>query len=240
MEIALMLAVGVDFHSIGHTWLEFQPCVHDERAARAYERGEMCKTLEIVLIGAIDVEVVGIGRRHHSDVGAQVMKRAVKLVGLNHRELAGAREQEIAVVVAQHPSQESVAANSRHLKDMGRHARRGGLAMRSGKAQSLAVVSDDTQHLGTLYNLKSIVTEVAQPGMVAGHRRRVNHQRAVLVAAVTGNEVGVLVVDDFHPFLFQSLSEFTGCAVISRHLLALSKEIALQRSHPNATGSHEI
>ena len=139
MEVALVSTVSIGLHTLSHTRFQCQAGVHDECAARLDKFGEMSETLEIILGCAIDVQMVGIGRGHHCDIGSQVMERAVKLVGLDDRVRARGRQQEIAVVVAQHTAEKGVAPHARTVQDVGRHTRCGGLAVGAGKAQGLAV-----------------------------------------------------------------------------------------------------
>ena len=83
--------------------------MRDERSARLNERGVVRKTFEIGLFCAVDVQVVGIGRGDHRGIGAQVVERAIELVGLDDYEITFGREDIVRAVVFRDSAQERVA-----------------------------------------------------------------------------------------------------------------------------------
>ena len=160
-------------------------------------------------------------------MGVKVMERTVKFVGLDDRERARGRQQEIAAIVTQHAAQEGIAADAAAVQDVGRHARGRGLAVGTGKTQSTAVSRHDAQQGGALDDLKAMLAEVGQPLMAIGHGRGIDHQRVLRVTAIIGNEGGILVKVDVYPLVLQGCSQVARRAVIAGNTFALSKKIAL-------------
>ena len=240
MEVARIAAIGIGLNALLHTGFESEASVDDECPAGLNQLGEMGKTLEVIFGGAVDVQMIRIGRCHNGDIGAQVVERAIKLVGLDNRVRAGCREQEIAVVVAQNAAQKGVAANAAIMQDVGRHARRRGLAMGAGKAQALAVSRHHAQQSRALEHLKAVFAKIGQPLVAVGNGRSIDHQRALGVTAVVGNQGGVLVKVDVDTLLLQCGSQVAWGAVITGYALAHGQKITLQSSHADASGTHEI
>ena len=65
MEITFGSRVGVNLNTVLHPWFQRKPCVNNQCATRTNKLGEVRKTLEIVLIIAIDVKMIGVGRSYH-------------------------------------------------------------------------------------------------------------------------------------------------------------------------------
>ena len=65
-----------------------------------------------------------------------MMKRTVELISFDDRQVTVFRKQQVAVVILQDASQESVAVDMRLLQQMRRHRRYGCLSMCSGNANS--------------------------------------------------------------------------------------------------------
>ena len=72
------------------------------------------------------------------------MERAVKLIGLNHHIVALVREQQIGAIVLRDTSKEGRRPHMRTIDEMGRHGRRGGLAVRTRHTQASATAGDGT------------------------------------------------------------------------------------------------
>ena len=82
LQVLLHLKTTMD--NQGTTWLD-QFCI-------------MAETLQISLFGAIDVEVVGVGRGDDAHPGVEPMERAVELIGLDDHVI-GVREDIVGAVV---------------------------------------------------------------------------------------------------------------------------------------------
>ena len=240
MEVARETTVGVKFHALLQPGLEHDALVHDERAAGADEAREVSETLAVGLGRAVDVKVVGVGAGHHSDGGRELVERAVKLVGLNHAQVAGGAQQEVGAVVAQHAAQKGVAPHAAVVQDMGSHTAGRRLAMSAGKAQRARALGHQAEHPGALDDLKAAVTKPAQPLVVGRHGRRIYNKRRLWVAAPVRNQRRVFVKIDVHALGLQGGSQFTGRAVITGHAHPARKEISFEGSHANAAGAHKI
>ncbi len=240
MEVAFLLRVGVDTDSRPHARLELESGVHDKSPVGVDELGEVCETLEVVLIVAIDIKMIRVGRCDHGNIGTELMERAVELIGLNHRIWACVGKQEVAAVVAQHAAEESVAAYAGGLQDVGRHARCGGLAVSAGKAQSLGVLGNHPEQLCPLHHIKPSGTEVLQSLVRCRHCWGVDHKGRLAVAAIIRNQVGILIVGDFHALLLKGTCQVGCCTVIAGHPVSLGQEITFEGSHSYAASSNKI
>lgn len=61
MEVTLVTAVGIGLHSLPHVGFHLEIGVDDEGASRLDELGIVAEALEVGFLGAVDVEVVGVG-----------------------------------------------------------------------------------------------------------------------------------------------------------------------------------
>ena len=87
-----------------------------------------------VFMGAIDVEVVGVGGCDDGHVGMQLEERAVVLVSLDNNIFAVVVNQQVAVEVLADTSEESAAAAGSTGKEVGNHGGGGGLPVASGNS----------------------------------------------------------------------------------------------------------
>ncbi len=214
--------------------------MHDECAAGLYQFGEMSEALEIGLLGAVDVKMVGVGGGDDGHGRGEMMKRAVILVSLDDSVGRRGAQQEVAVIVFQHTAEKGVAANRAAVEYMGGHRRCGGLAVGAGKAEAFAVAGDETESPGALHDFKTSVAEVGEYGQVVGHGGGVYHQSVGGVAESGGYGVGLRAERDVHALGRESVGEGCGCAVISGHLLAFGQEVAFEGGHAYAAGSDEV
>ena len=99
---------------------------------------------------------------------------------------------------------------------------------------------DHAKQGGTLHHLKSVLAEVGQPLVRSGDGRRIDHQRALRVTAVVGNERRVLVKVDVNTLLLQCGSQVAGRAVISSHAFPFGQEITFQGCHADAASSYKV
>ena len=95
--------------------------MHQQGAVGAYQFGEMSEALEVFLLGAVDVEMVGIGGGDHGHVWCELVERAVEFIGLHHRYVGSWCEQEIGVPVAQLAAEECVDGGALLVEDVGGH-----------------------------------------------------------------------------------------------------------------------
>ena len=86
--------------------------MYQQGAVLAYKLGEVSEGFEVGLLGAVYVEVVGVGGCDHGDVRAQLMERAVVFVGFDYRVGRCGREYQIAVVAQQYSAQKCVATHT--------------------------------------------------------------------------------------------------------------------------------
>ena len=158
MEVAFVEAVGIDLHALLHVGLHLQTGVDDERSSGLDERGVVAEALEIGFLGAVDVQMVGVGGCDDAHPGTQPVETAVKLVSLNHDVVALA-EDVVGAIVLGDSSEEGVAVYVALVHDVGTHGGCGGLAVGSGKAQALVGAGECTEHLGALLDGEAALTE---------------------------------------------------------------------------------
>ena len=56
----------------------------DQSAARTDQGGEYGEGFEVMLLVAVNVEMVGIRRCYYGDIGMQMMERAIVFVSFDH------------------------------------------------------------------------------------------------------------------------------------------------------------
>lgn len=74
----------------------------------------------------------------------------------------------------------------RLVEEMRRHCTCGGLAMRTGNAESFAAAGNRAQYLGTFMYLETILPEIGQFGMLLRNGRGVHHQSMLNVTPIKG------------------------------------------------------
>ena len=137
MEIALRAVVSVHAHALLRVGLHFESAVNNERATRLDKLGVVAETLKISLLGAVNVEVVGIGCRNNRGIRAQVVERAVKLVGLYHHIGRRLAQQVVGAIVLGYAAKKGVAPHMALVQQVCRHRGGGSFAMRAGHAEAL-------------------------------------------------------------------------------------------------------
>ena len=112
MEISALLAIYITFYSILCAWLYLQSFVHDEISVGSYLLGELGESLKVVLLVAVDVKVIGVGRCDCGNIWFKMQERAVVLVGLNDYKVTLVREYEVALVILGYSAQECSAVHA--------------------------------------------------------------------------------------------------------------------------------
>ena len=118
VEVSLVAAVGVGLHPLGYVGLHLQSCVEDQRASGLYQFGVVAEALQVSLLCAVDVEMVGIGRGDDRHPGAQPVEGTVKLIGLYDHIVACQREDVVAAHILRDASEKSRAADTAFREDM--------------------------------------------------------------------------------------------------------------------------
>ena len=95
--------------------------MYHQLSLAAYQFGEDGKTLKISLLSAVYVKVIGISGGDNGNVGRQMMKRTVILIGLNHSVWRRVAQQQIAVIIAQDATQKRITPHGAIVKYVSRH-----------------------------------------------------------------------------------------------------------------------
>ena len=74
MEITVVARIIIGGYSFAGARLEFEPGVADKASTLLDKRGEMGETLEISLLGAIHIEMVGVGCRYHGNIWREMVE----------------------------------------------------------------------------------------------------------------------------------------------------------------------
>ena len=240
VEVALVAAVVVTADAGLRLGVQFETPVADQDAVGTDERRIVAEALQISLLGAVDVEVVGVRGRDDGGIGRQVVERAVELVGLNDDIGARVVDEVVRAVVLRDAAEEGVATHVALVQDVGRHGRGGRLAVRAGHAESFHRTGECSEHLGAFLYLKAVCAEPRQFFVVGGYGRRVDNKCVRTVTAGFGDGIGVVVVMDEGSLFAELLGEGAGCAVVAAHGDAFREEIAFEGAHADAAGSDEI
>ena len=240
MKVAFRAAVVVASDARLQVFQHLQPPMHDECPSGLHQGSVVAEALQISLLSAVDVQVVGICGRNHRGKRPQVVERAVKLVRFDDHIRAVLAEQVVCAVILRDAAEESVASHVAFVEQVGAHRGGGGFAVRACHAEPLHGTSERAQHLCTFLNVKSPFAEEVQFAVVGGNGRCVDHQCVRLVAADVGDEFRVVLIVDISPLGAQFFGQGARRAVISRHCESLGKKIAFQCTHADAAGTDEI
>ena len=103
------------------------------------------------------------------------MEGTVELIGLNDY-VVGIRENIVGAVVLRDTSEEGITIQMTLVHDMGAHGRCGGLTMSSSHTQSFMSLCQGAQHLSTLLNFETILTEIPEFLMTVWYSRCVYNE----------------------------------------------------------------
>ena len=195
--------ISIYFYILLYAGNQLDTFLHNQTATRLYQRSEMSETLQISLLGSVDIQMIGIGCRNDSHIGMQPMERTVIFIGLDYRKRRLFRQDKVTVIITKNTTQERIATYRRFMKDMSSHARCRGLAMSAGKAQAFARLRNQPQQLGTLYHSETMLPEINQSGMTCGNRRSINDQSRLGIPAIIGYRLYRLFINDFQPLGFK-------------------------------------
>ncbi len=98
----MVAAIGEHPDPFGGSRPEFQSFMHYQCATRLHQLCEVGEAFEICFLGAVNVEMVGVGRGDNRDIWCEMVKRAVEFVSLDDCIGACGRKQDVGIVVAQH------------------------------------------------------------------------------------------------------------------------------------------
>ena len=169
-----------------------------------------------------------------------MVKRAVKLVSLNHHIGTLCIVKIVGVIVLCNTTEKCTALHVTLLQQMGRHCGSGGLAMSAGHTEGLIAARQDAEHLGTLMHLEVVCTEEVQFLVVGRYGGRIDHQSTGLVKKLWSDELRVVFIVQSGTLILKSLCK-GGChTVVASNHNAFGKEIARQSTHADATGTNKI
>ena len=137
MEIAFIESIFVHFYAGFNLGFKCQSLFDNECASLLYQGGVVLEAFHIGLFGAVDVEVVGVGRGDNAHPGVQPVERTVELVGLDNHKFALRTEDVVGAIVFGNATQKCITVGMTLVHDVRTHARSGGFAMRSSKAKAL-------------------------------------------------------------------------------------------------------
>ena len=240
MEVALLAAVGIDGDALLHVRPHLQPGMHDEEAVLAYQTRVHAEALQVGCLRAVDVEVVGIGSGDDAGIRREPVERTVELVRLYHDVRTLAVEDVVRSVVLRDAAQEGVAAHMALVEHVCRHARSGRLAVCAGHTETLQRARQRAEHLGTLLYVEAMFAEEHQLPVFVRNGRRIDHERRLLLAEGSRDEVRVVHIVDSRTLLAQLLRKLARSPVVTAHGNAAMQEVAGNSTHTNAPDAYEI
>ena len=123
MEVAFVLAVFVYLDAVLHVLLHLQVFVDDEGTARLDQFCVVAEAFQISLLGAVDVEVVWVGRCDDAHPWTQPVEAAVELICLDYYVVALVGEDVVGAVILGNTTQEGIAIYMALVHDVGAHGR---------------------------------------------------------------------------------------------------------------------
>ena len=135
VEVACIECVFVHLHPRFYIGFKLHSFFNNECAALANEGCVMAKALHVGLFGAVDVEVVGVGRGDYAHPRTKPMEGTVELVGLDNHVFAFGTQYIIGAIVFGYASKEGVTVGMTLVHDVRTHARSGCFAVRSGETK---------------------------------------------------------------------------------------------------------
>ena len=200
----------------------------------------MCKTFEIGLVRAIDVEMVGIDSRNHRHVRCQVMERAVELVSLDNHQIARIGEHQITRIVFGDTAQKGVAIDMALFEQMREHGRCGGFAVRAGHTQAAFHTRDFAQHLRPFFDGEAMLPKIDKFAVFGRDGGCIDHQSRFVVQKFGSDLRHIVSVVNGNAFGFELLAQATARAVVTGHSITFRRKIARNGTHADAADSEKI
>ena len=112
--------------------------------------------------------------------------------------------------------------------------------MGASHTQALHLSGQRTKHLGTLLDIKTVLTKILQFLVICWDSRRIDHQTVVLVLAGLWDLVNILFIVNQNALLLQTTGQFRRGLVVTCHNKPAMIEITHQCAHTDASGTDEI
>ena len=218
------------------TDIQFDPLFENQRAARSDLPDKLRKSLFDRFVRPVNVEMVGIDRRHDRDVRIELQKRPIELVGLDDQSFPRA-EHQVTTEILGNPAEKSAAAAPGLAIEPRGHRTGRRLAVRSGDGHQVFPLGHHAEHPRTLDDLESSIPEKSELQTIGRDRRRINHQRIGLVPKRLRNRIRLVLISNGRSFALQCPGQFRRGAVVSGHLFPLVQEITCQGAHPDPSDS---
>ena len=171
----------------------------NDGAVRIDLLGKQAESLDHVGVVVVDVEVVGVGGRHHGDMGIQLEERTVEFVGLGH-EYGVLAQQQVGIVVLGNAAQEGVAAFAGLCEDVGQQGAGGRLAVGARHGEALLPARDLSQSLRSLAVGVAVAADVLQFTEIVGNGGGIDDEG---MFDVLRDGVDVVLIVDGDAFLLQ-------------------------------------
>lgn len=211
----------------------------DQRAARTDLSGKLGEGASQLLVGTVDVEVVGIGRGDDGGVGPQLQERAVELVGLDGQPVAGAIDEVVVEVLGDASEEGAASAAGRVVEPCGEGCR-GGLAVRTGNGHDVFVAGEHAEDLGAFQHPETVLAEPAQFGVVVRQGGGVNNERLVRIAECRFDQRRIVRVVDVGALFGEAAGEGGFRAVITGHGGPFEQVVAGDGTHADAADAEKI
>ena len=133
----------------------------------------MSKRLAVRLCRSINIQMVGINRRHNGYIRRQPMERAVVFIRLHHHIFALLVHQHIRAVVHADSAEERIHG----IQQMSQHRAGGRLAVRAGYAKRFLLPRHHSQHFRTLADVESLLSQIRVYRAILRNSRRAHNER---------------------------------------------------------------
>ena len=184
----------------------------------------------------VDVEMVGVGGRHHGDMGMQLQEGAVEFVGLGHQDRILAQQQ-VGVVILGDAAQECVAAFARSGQDMGEEGTGRGLAMGARYGEAFLAARDFAKGFRAFAQGIAVAADILEFAELFRNRRRIDDKG---MGDVFRDGVDVILVVDGDALSFECVRKGRRRTVVARHFKPAVLEVPCDGTHADPADSDKI
>ena len=121
--------------------------------------GKLEVSFHHLLMGTIDVKMVGIGGSDDSHIRMKLKEGAIIFIGLDDHIFTIVIDKEIAIEILADTTEESATSTGGIAQQMGNHGSGSGLTMAAGHCDTLLTTGQFSKHLRTFLHLDTTANE---------------------------------------------------------------------------------
>ena len=138
--------------------------------------GKLKISLEHVLVGSVDIQVVGVGSGNDRNVGVKLEKGTIIFVGLDNNIITTIVNDKIAIEILADTTEESATTTFCLAEKVGYHGGGSGLPMAACYSNAFLAAGEFAKHLGAFLHADTAGLESLELASVGGNCRSIDHE----------------------------------------------------------------